>query len=101
MQEETSADAFQYDYCNIGLSYEVYQDAMNTFEEVFNGFDVPMDARTCPFHPTNLAYIRESQNLHQFKRRKMLSQGRTECPICHKQFAGTDFLGLHFKTAHS
>lgn len=51
--------ASDFDYCSIGHSLEVYEDAANIFDEVFGGYAVPMDAAMCPFHYNNLSYLRE------------------------------------------
>lgn len=55
------SSSFQYDYCSTGHSLQVYEDTANFFNEVFVGYSVPSDPLTCPFHPENLAYIRESK----------------------------------------
>lgn len=57
---EGATSSFQYDYCSTGHSLEVYEDTANYFNEVFGGYDVPMDASVCPFHADNLTYIRDS-----------------------------------------
>ena len=50
---------FDYDYCSVGHSREVYEDTANYFNEVFGGYGVPMDPYMCPYHANNLAYIRD------------------------------------------
>ena len=67
----TSERAFEYDYCSIGHSLEVYEDTANNFNEVFGGYDVPMDPYTCPFHSHNLAFLRDNKNLHDWKTSKV------------------------------
>ena len=54
---------FEYDYCSIGHSLMVYEDTANNFNEVFGGYEVPMDPYMCPFHPNNLAYLRDKNQL--------------------------------------
>ena len=51
---------FSYDYCSTGHSLQVYEDTANYFNEVFGGYNVPVDPYTCPFHANNLAYLRDS-----------------------------------------
>ena len=51
---------FKYDYCSMGLSVDVYNDAQNYMLDIFNGYQIPMDSYTCPFHPANLEYIRQA-----------------------------------------
>ena len=61
LARQTAAQgSFEYDYCSIGHSLEVYEDVANNFNEVFGGYSVPMDPSMCPFHPVNLAYLREN-----------------------------------------
>ena len=58
---QTKQKDFEYDYCSVGHSREVYEDTANFFNEVFGGYSVPMDPYMCPFHANNLAFIRDSQ----------------------------------------
>ena len=62
---------FQYDYCSIGHSLQVYEDTANNFNEVFGGYDVPMDPYTCPFHANNLAFLRDSKQLSNWRNAKV------------------------------
>ena len=77
---------FTYDYCSVGHSLQVYEDTANNFNEVFGGYDVPMDPYTCPFHPNNLAYLRDSQQLQNWRAAKAGAGGKITCPICSKVF---------------
>ena len=52
--DKTTGEGFVYDYCSIGHSLEVYEDAANYFNEAFGGYGVPMDVSTCPFHAETL-----------------------------------------------
>ena len=67
----SSTSSFQYDYCSKGHSLRVYEDTANFFNEVFRGYSVPLDPFTCPFHPENLAYIRESKSLSIWRKGKI------------------------------
>lgn len=96
-----TSKGFVYDYCSIGHSLDVYEDTANNFNEVFGGYDVPMDASVCPFHADNLAFIRESQSLANWSNAKVSTSLSITCPICTKTFKSQDFYALHMKTAHS
>ena len=92
---------FQYDYCSMGLQVEVYNDAQDYIIDIFNGYDIPMDPYTCPFHPSNLEYIREAKNLALWKRAKKVGQrDKAECPICRKTFKTGEYYEFHVKTSH-
>ena len=66
---------FDFDYCSIGNSLEVYEDSANYFTEVFYGYDIPIDPTMCPFHPSNLAYLRDTKSLSSWKTSKVTSSG--------------------------
>lgn len=87
-----------YDYCSLGHSLEVYEDAANNFNEVFGGYSVPMDAAMCPFHQNNLSYLRDSKQLSSWRQAKIGTNGRITCPICNKVFKSQDYYELHLKT---
>ena len=60
-----------------------------------------MDPYTCPFHPSNLEYIREAKNLALWKRAKKVGQrDKAECPICRKTFKTGEYYEFHVKTSH-
>lgn len=92
---------FQYDYCSTGHSLQVYEDTANHFVEVFGGYKVPIDQYTCPFHPNNLAYLRDSKQLQSWRNAKVGATGKITCPICDKAFKSQDFFDLHLKSHHS
>ena len=71
--------------------------------DIFNGYKIPMDPYTCPFHPLNLEYIRESQNLNLWKRAKKIGRNnndRVECPLCRKSFKTGEYFEFHMRTSH-
>ena len=82
---------------------DVYTDAQNYMLDIFNGYKIPMDPYTCPFHPGNLEYIREAQNLGVWKRAKTTGSGKVEkvsCPVCGKTFKTGEYYEFHLKTSH-
>ena len=100
-QDIPRGSGFQYDYCSMGLQVEVYNDAQDYVIDIFNGYKIPMDPYTCPFHPQNLEYIREAKNLSLWKRAKKIgSRDKAECPICRKTFKTGEYYEFHVKTAH-
>ena len=85
----------------MGLSVDVYNEAQNYMIDVFNGYKIPMDPYTCPFHPTNLEYIRDSQSLQLWKRGKPIGKTeKVECPLCRKTFKTSEYYEFHLKTSH-
>ena len=89
---------FKYDYCSIGLSVDVYNDAQNYLIDVFNNFKIPMDPYTCPFHPGNLESMREEQNLGLWRKAKQIGKNdKVECPVCRKTFKTADYYEFHIK----
>lgn len=79
----------------------VYEDTANYFNEVFGGYDVPMDPTMCPFHANNLAYFRDANSLSSWRQARIGSMGRITCPICNKVFTSQDYFDLHLKTHHA
>ena len=91
---------FEYDYCSTGHSLQVYEDTANYFNEVFGGYNVPMDPYTCPFHANNLTYLRDSKQLQNWRSAKAGSGGKITCPISSKVFKTQEFYELHLKTQY-
>jgi hypothetical protein len=90
----------EWDYCSIPHSQQVYDEAHDYIYEVFNGYNVPINPRTCPFFQHNLDYFRESQRLQQYKRAKNVAGQKQNCTICKKQFKSSEYLEFHLKTQH-
>ena len=95
------AERFEYDYCPINESAQVYSEAQEYFDYIFDSFQVPWDPKTCPFHPSNLDFTRESQHIGQWKRAKPQAGGSVRCPYCQKTFKSADYLEFHLKTQHA
>jgi hypothetical protein len=90
---------FEYDYCSVGDSASVYDDVTSFFVEAFGGYNIPMDPYTCPFHPSNLKYMRDKHHFEQWRKAKSANKAATtfKCPMDDKQFKSVDYLELHMK----
>lgn len=55
---QDSSVTSEWDYCSIPHSMAVYDEAHDVIYEVFKGYNVPISARTCPFHQTNLDFFK-------------------------------------------
>lgn len=71
----------EFDYCSIQHSAQVEEDVRAYFLQVFKEFEMPV-SESCPFSQLDL--ISQIYNIDTYKKRKPVSQMKTECPICGK-----------------